>query len=228
MHDLAAFRKDLDTIAGQLRRRGFELDVARFRNLDAQRRSAMTQTEQMRAERKNASDEINRLRKAGEDTIGQQQSVREMGERITGLEAEVRRLDESFQDLMASIPNLPHEIVCPAAPASRQRRGAPLMASRGSSISSPRPIGISDRRWAFWIWIGPPRSPGRGSPSTGGIGAQLERALINFMLDVHTRRAWLHGGAATVSGQLRSAFRDRPVAEVRRRPVQASRTTTCG
>jgi len=186
MHDVATFRKDLDTVAAGLRRRGFELDVERFRELDAQRRAAMTETEQLRAARKSASGEINKLRKAGEDTAAQQQSVREMGERITALEGDVRSLDEAFRDMMAAIPNLPH----PGTPQGEseadnvevRRHGEPRqfdfepkahwdLGPELGILDLERAAKISRARFAVYQ----------------GIGARLERALINFMLDVHTQ-----------------------------------------
>src|SRR5947209_1504393 len=111
MHDLQAFRANLDAIAGRLAARGFSLDIARFRELDAQRRAALTEAEQLKAQRNSASQEIAKLRKAGTDTSDQQQKVRDIGDRITALDENVKTLDDQFRSLLAGIPNTPHESV---------------------------------------------------------------------------------------------------------------------
>ena len=68
MHDLANFRANLDAIAARLADRGFPLDVEDFRQLDARRRAALTEAEQLKARRNAESMEIGKRKKAGEDT----------------------------------------------------------------------------------------------------------------------------------------------------------------
>src|SRR6478672_4503039 len=111
MHDLGWFRSNLDAAADRLAQRGFELNRDEFRGLDAQRRAALTEVEQLKAQRNTESTEIAKLRREGADTAERQQKVREIGERITGLDEKVRELDESFRSLLAGIPNLTHESV---------------------------------------------------------------------------------------------------------------------
>ncbi len=185
MHDPTLFRKDLEAVAAQLARRGYQLDVDRFRELDTERRACLTETEQLRAERKSASTEIAKLRKSGADTTERQQQVRDMGERITAAEAKAREFDDAFGDLMASIPNIPHADV-PAGTSEAdnvevRRHGTPpefAFAPKAHWDLGPE-LGILDferaakiARARFAVYF--------------GIGARLERALINFMLDVHT------------------------------------------
>jgi len=186
MHDLAAFRNDLEGIARQLAKRGFTLDIERFRDLDARRRATLTEAERLRAFRKSESAEISKLRRAGQDTAEQQRKVREIGDRIAALEAEAKRLDESFRDLLASVPNLPHPSVPVGATEADnveiRRWGQPPrfdfppqahwdLGPRLGILDLERAAKIARARFAVY-W---------------GAGARLERALINFMLDVHTR-----------------------------------------
>jgi seryl-tRNA synthetase len=186
MHDIALFRKDLADVAARLARRGFELDSERFGELDQKRRAALTETEQLRAQRKKQSGEINKLRKAGEDTAGQQQQVREMGERISQLESEAKAVDEEFKQLMAAIPNFAHESVPQGVSEDDnvevRRVGAPRefgfepkahwdLGPELGILDMERAAKISKARFAVYA----------------GLGARLERALINFMIDVHTR-----------------------------------------
>src|ERR1700677_1403670 len=111
MHDLSFFRTNLDAISKRLADRGFALDVEAFRKLDAERRAALTESEQIKAQRNAETQEIAKLRKAGEDTSVRQQQVRDMGERMTALDQQAAALDESFRQMMAGVPNIPHESV---------------------------------------------------------------------------------------------------------------------
>jgi seryl-tRNA synthetase len=186
MHDLQAFRANLDAIAGRLAARGFELDVAQFRELDTQRRAAVTEAEQLKAQRNSASQEIAKLRKAGADTSVEQQKVREIGDRITVLDENVKALDEQFRTLLAGIPNTPHESV----PVGRSADDNVEVKRWGT----PREFDFEPK--AHWD-LGPELGIldfDRAAKITGArfsvyvdLGAKLERALINFMLDTHTR-----------------------------------------
>lgn len=186
MHDPAFFRNNLQTIAERLATRGFVLDVEEFRRLDAERRAALTESERLKAQRNAESQDIARLRKSGQDTTQRQQQVRELGERISQLEELVRQADERFRSLLATIPNLPHESV-PVGKSSNdnvevRRKGQPPAFS-----FTPKPhwdlgpeLNILDFERAAKV-------AGARFAVYTGLGAKLERALIQFMLDVHTR-----------------------------------------
>jgi seryl-tRNA synthetase len=186
VHDLSQFRSNLDTIAQRLATRGFTLDVAEFRALDAERRAAVTEAEQLKAQRNAESMEISKLKKQGADTAEQQQKVRAIGDRISALDEKVKTLDESFRAMLAGIPNVPHESV-------------PVGKSSDDNVEvrrwgQPRKFDFEPK--AHWD-LGPELhilDMERAAKITGarfavywGAGARLERALMNFMLDVHTR-----------------------------------------
>jgi seryl-tRNA synthetase len=186
MHDLSWFRNNLDAVAGRLAHRGFALDLESFRRIDADRRSALTEAERLKAQRNSASQEIGRLKKDGEDTAAKQAEVRQIGDRISELDAVAAQADDRFRELLANIPNVPHESV----PVGRD--AADNVEVR--RVGEPRHFDFSAK--AHWD-IGPELSIldfDRAAKITGarfavylGLGARLERALINFMLDVHTR-----------------------------------------
>jgi seryl-tRNA synthetase len=186
MHDLSHFRANLDSIAERLATRGFSLDVAQFRDLDAERRAAVTEAEQLKARRNSESAEVNRLRKEGVDTAVQQVELRAMGDRIAALDDKVKTLDESFRTLLAGIPNVPNESV----PVGRSSDDNVEVRRWGQ----PRQFDFEPK--AHWD-LGPELrilDLERAAKVTGarfavywGVGARLERALINFMLDLHTR-----------------------------------------
>src|SRR5262245_28982582 len=111
MHDLGFFRANLDSIAARLATRPNAPDLSGFREIDARRRAAITEAEELKARRNAESASIGRLQKQGEDTSGLQQAVREMKDRIAALDQQVAELDQAFQEMLAGIPNLPHESV---------------------------------------------------------------------------------------------------------------------
>jgi seryl-tRNA synthetase len=185
MHDLSTFRNNLDEFATRLATRGFTLDLEDFRSLDGRRRAAVTESEQLRALRNSESMEISKLRKQGADTTDRQQQVREIGDRISALEEQVKALDEEFRLHLAGIPNVPHESV----PVGRNESDNVEVRRWGQ----PPEFGFAPQ--AHWD-LGPALGVldlERAAKITGarfavymGLGAKLERALINFMLDTHT------------------------------------------
>ena len=193
MHDLTYFRNNLDSIAEKLATRGFTLDVAGFRELDSERRAAVTEVEQLKAQRNTDSQEISKLRKQGEDTAGQQAKVRTLGDRISSLDEKVKQVEESFRTMLAGIPNVPDASV-------------PIGRSEADNVEVRRwgkPPEFSFEPKPHWE-LGPELGIldlDRAAKITGARfavywegGARLERALINFMLDIHT----LHHGYTEV------------------------------
>lgn len=186
MLDLNFFRKNLDAVATRLADRGFVLDKDAFLALDARRRESLTEIEQLRSDRNAQSKEIGNLRKQGVDTTEAQAKVREIGDRIAALEEGVNQVDEEFRQLMAGVPNVPHESV-PAGKSSDDNVEA-------KRWGTPREFGFTPK--AHWD-LGPALGGmdfDRAAKITGarfvvytGALARMERALINFMLDTHTR-----------------------------------------
>jgi len=186
MHDLGFFRANLDSIAQRLATRGYQLDLDQFRALDQERRTALREAEELKAQVNSKSAEVAQLRRQGQDAGGIQQEVRAIGERVSLLDKKAKEADESFRDLMAGVPNIPHESV-PVGKSSDdnveiRRWGTPRefdftpkahwdLGAELKILDLDRATKITGARFAVY-W---------------GIGARLERALINFFLDVHTR-----------------------------------------
>ena len=186
MHDLSFFRGNFDRIAQRLATRGDVSSLDRFRELDQKRRAAISQTEQLKARRNAESAEIAQLKRAGADTTERQARMRAIGGEISSLDEAVKSLDEEFRELLAGIPNVPHESVPVGKDADDNvevRR-----------VGQPRAFDFEPK--AHWD-LGPELGIldlERAAKITGarfalywGMGARLERALVNFMLDVHTR-----------------------------------------
>ena len=186
MHDLSFFRNNLASIEQRLSTRGFKLETEEFAALDGERRRAVTETEKLKALRNSESTEIAKLRKAGEDTTDRQQKMREIGDTITALDEKLKAVDAAFHQILLSVPNIPHESV-PVGRSSEdnvevRRWGTPTkfdftpqphwdLGPALNILDMERAAKITGARFAVYI----------------GLGAKLERALINFMLDVHTR-----------------------------------------
>ena len=187
MYDLSFFRNNLEAIATRLADRGFKLDVEAFRKLDAERRAAVTESEQLKAQKNAETQEIAKLRKAGEDATVRQQKVREMSDHIAALDQTASALDESFRQMMAGVPNTPHESV-PVGKSADVNVEVRRWGTPPTFAFEPKPhwdlgpeLGILDFERAAKI-------TGARFAVYWGLGAKLERALINFMLDVHTQK----------------------------------------
>ena len=187
MHDPGVFRANLDAIAARLATRGLTLPLDEFHSLDQRRRAAITESEQLRAEQNGMSREIARLRKEGVDTAAAQQRSRELSDRIAELAKDVEAADSSFREMLAGIPNVPHESVPVGKSAEDnveiRRAGQPTamdFAPKAHWDLGPE-LGILDFERAGKI-------TGARFAVYFGLGARLERALGNFMLDVHTEQ----------------------------------------
>src|SRR5579883_2028550 len=186
MLDLAFFRANFDQVAARLSTRGTTLNLDNFRELDKKRRSAITEAEELKAKRNASSAEIAKLRQQGVDTTGRQQEIGRMKERIAALDDQVKAVDDEFRELMAGVPNVPHESV-PVGQSSEQNVEVRRCGEPAKFDFTPK---------AHWD-IGPELGIldfERATKITGArfavywdMGAKLERALINFFLDVHTK-----------------------------------------
>ncbi|MGD0001858.1 MAG: serine--tRNA ligase [Bryobacteraceae bacterium] len=187
MHDLNQFRTHLEASAARLADRGFTLDLDAFRAADTRRRAVLTEIEQLKARRNAESQAIGMLKKAGADTTALQAEVRIMGELISLSNIKVVASDEEFRSMLAGIPNLPHASV-PVGTSSDDnlevsKWGAPPQfdfAPKAHWDLGPE-LGILDFERAAKI-------TGARFAVYFGLGAKLERALANFMLDLHTQQ----------------------------------------
>jgi seryl-tRNA synthetase len=186
MHDLSYFRANFDRIAGRLAARSNPPDLDQFRELDRRRRAAISQAEQLQARVNAESARIGAVRKTGGDSTALQEEVRAWKTEIAGLEEQKKAADDEFQQLLAGIPNVPHESV-PVGQSERdnvevRRWGAPpeFDFEPKAHWDLGKDLGILDLERAAKI-------TGARFALYWDLGAKLERALVNFMLDVHTR-----------------------------------------
>jgi len=186
MHDLSFFRANFDRIAERLATRANPPNLDHFRELDKRRRAAISQKEQLQAKVNAQSAQIGALRKSGGDAAALQEEVRAWKTEMAVFEGQAEAADQEFQELLAGIPNLPHESVpvgkSDADNVEIRRWGTPpkFDFEPKAHWDLGKDLGILDLERAAKI-------TGARFALYWDIGARLERALINFMLDVHTR-----------------------------------------
>lgn len=187
MHDIRVLRERLDDLRAGMRARGADVDLDAIVRLDAERRRALTEAEALKNERNVVSKEIGRLRQSGHDTAERQAAVRALGERISALDAEAKRAEEERDALLLRVPNIPHSSVPVGPDASAnvviRNWGEP----RSFSFPPKSHVEICERL-KLVDFARAARMSGAGFHIFTGIGARLERALIQFMLDLHTQR----------------------------------------
>jgi seryl-tRNA synthetase len=184
MLDLKFVRSNPDLIKDMLEKRGYDLDLSEFQSLDERRRSILGVLEELRHRRNTVSDEIAAMKKRGEETSSLIAEMRSVSKEIKEIEAELPDVMDQLNRLLMLTPNLPHESVVVGASADDN----PVIRQWGAVRDfdfAPLPhweigenLGILDFSRAAKI-------AGSRFSLQSGVGATLERALINFMLDVH-------------------------------------------
>jgi seryl-tRNA synthetase len=188
MLDLNFVRDNLPLVEEKLRQRG--MDPAQvlkdFHHVDTQRRHAITEAETMKARRNRASEDIARLKKSGQDASAQISETKELREQIQQREKAAEEFEASLQNILTGIPNLPHDSV----PVGRTEKDNVEVRRWGTPPQfdfTPKPhwelgeeLGVLDLERATKL-------SGARFAVYWDLGARLERALANFMLDLHTR-----------------------------------------
>jgi len=187
MHDLRLLRDQLDDIRAQLGARGADVQWDDLRKLIDERRTLTSHVEQLRHELKKGSDEVAQLKRTKQPADAAIASMKAVGERISRGETDLRQVEDALSDLALRIPNLPHSTV-PAGKDAADNVEVRRVGSPPSFTAQPRShwelgesLGILDFERAAKI-------TGARFAVLTGAGARLERALINFMLDMHTTR----------------------------------------
>lgn len=185
MYDLRTLRDNLNTIREQLGPRGADVTWEGLRTLLEQRRTLTGQGEQLRHELKKGSDEVAKLKREKQSADAYMAAMKAIGERIKTIEDELRNVEEALTDLNLRIPNILHASVPIGKDESDNKEtrkwGSPpaLRTPAKSHWEIGETLGILDFDRAAKI------SGARFAIMTGA-GARLERALINYMLDLHT------------------------------------------
>jgi seryl-tRNA synthetase len=187
MIDLAFVRANLPLVEEKLRSRGMNPAVALgdFAAVDRERRDAITQVETLKAQRNKLTEEIAKLRRGGEDASVQTEQTKALKADVDSLETTAASADERLREMMQTLPNLPHDSV-PVGKSEHDNREEKVWGEKPEFDFAAKPhwelgeaLGILDFNRAAKI-------SGSRFVVHFGQGARLERALANFMLDLHT------------------------------------------
>jgi len=188
MLDLAFVRDHLPLIEEKLRQRGMDPAsvLQDFRSLDLERRAAIRESEELKARRNQLSEEVAALKKQKQDASAQINETRELREKSAAAEQRAEALDARLRDILAGIPNLPQDSV-PVGNSAEQNVEVRRWGTLPKFDFEPKPhwelgesLGVLDLERAAKI-------TGARFAVYWDLGARLERALMNFMLDLHTR-----------------------------------------
>ncbi len=192
MLDIQLLRKDIDAVAARLNDRGYELDVAGFAALEAERKAIQTRTEELQARRNSLSKQIGMLKGKGEDASAVMAEVSGIGDELKASAAQLDVVQTRLQDLLLSMPNVPHESV-PAGKDETQnvevrREGTPRAFDFAVKDHVDLGAGLG-----LDFDVAAKLSGSRFAVLKGPV-ARLHRALVQFMLDTHTQE---HGYTET-------------------------------
>jgi seryl-tRNA synthetase len=186
MLDIRFIRDNVEKVEQALKNRGTALDLQEFVTLEKQRRELLAETEALKNKRNTVSQEISKLKKAKENADDLVAEMRQVGDQIGELDAKVKEVETGLNNIVMSIPNIPHESVVVGKDDTfnkeMRRWGEPKkFASQPlAHWDIGENLGLLDFE--------------RGGKVTGarftfyrGLGSRLERSLVNFMLDLHTK-----------------------------------------
>ena len=187
MLDLKFIRGNPDLVKKAVKNKGDAVDIDLLLDWDKKRRNLLSQCEELKHEKNVFSERIAVLKKEKEDTQQEIGQMREVSDKISSLDSELKKIDEEIGKLLLRVPNIPH----PSVPIGSNESFNVVVRTWGEIPKfdfEPRPhweigkiLGILDLARASKV-------TGSGFLMFTGVGAKLERGLINFMLDLHTKK----------------------------------------
>jgi seryl-tRNA synthetase len=187
MLDPKLLRGDINQVAAQLARRGYTLDTGTLQSLDERRSDIQVATQQLQAERNSRSRGIGKAKAAGEDIAPLLQEVEGLGDQLKAKEEELVTLQAELNAMLMGIPNLPHDSV-PDGNGEDDNREIRRWGDLPEFGFEPRDhVDLGERLGLLDFETAAKLTGSRFSVIQGPL-ARLHRALIQFMLDTHTRR----------------------------------------
>jgi seryl-tRNA synthetase len=187
MLDLKFIRENVDKVKEAIRNKGEKTDLDLLLSLDEKRRSLLSQADELKHQKNVVSDKIALMKKQKEDPGGEIENMRKVADQIDILDKELNELEEKIAELLLTVPNIPH----PTVPVGSDENANVVIRIWGEPPQfdfEPRPhwelgqiLGILDLPKAAKV-------TGSGFLVLTGKGARLQRALINFMLDLHSKK----------------------------------------
>lgn len=186
MLDLKFIRSNPDKVKKALADRHYDFDLDQVLVWDEQRRSLIAEGEQLKNRRNTLSQEVGRLKAAKQDATELQEEVRGISKRIKELDQELADLEQKLNKALLMIPNIPHETV----PVGEDDKDNVVLRIEGEPPKfsfEPRPHWEIGEKLDILDFARGAKIAGARFTVLKGWGAKLERALVNFMLDLHTR-----------------------------------------
>lgn len=187
MLDIRAIRQNPEVLVKALEKRHAKVDLTEFLELDKKRRALITETEQMKSKQNEASKLIPAYKKEGKDTSALMAEMKEISEKVKVLDNEIRDIDEKIEKIILMIPNMPNDLV-PEGADDQDNEEVRRFGEPRQFEFEPKPhwelgadLNILDPETAAKV-------TGTRFTFYRGIGARLERAIANFMLDLHTEK----------------------------------------
>jgi seryl-tRNA synthetase len=185
MLEIKLVRENLDLVKTAMQHRGTRVDWDTFGQHDRRRKRILAELEALRHQRNQVSDQVARMKRNGENADAIIATMRDVSTRIKELEKQLGESDTVIDELIMAIPNIPHESV----PVGKDENDNPVIKTVGQP---PVFAGEPQAHWDIGENLGildftrAAKIAGARFPLYLGMGARLERALINFMLDLHT------------------------------------------
>ncbi len=190
MLDRELLRNNLELVQRKVRERGYDLDLSKFTELDTRRRELIKEVEKLRHERKEKSQLIGKLVREGKDITHLREETKKIGERIKKLEEELRQVEAELEAFMLTIPNLPHESV-PVGEDSSDNLEVRRVGKPREFDFEPLPHWELGKRLRMFDFERAAKITGSRFAMSYRELAQMERALIDFMIDIHTSRGYM-------------------------------------
>ena len=188
MIDIKKIRDEFDAVVAAEARRGVDkAKIENARDLDTKRRALVAETESLKAKRNAASKEIGKIAKEGGDIAAAKEEMRKVGDRIAEIDKELAQVDHDLRETLLMIPNIP----APEIPTGMDSEANVVVRKVGEwkdpDFKIPTHIEIGDKLGIFDFPRGV-KLTGTGFPMILGQGAKLQRALIQYMLDLHCQK----------------------------------------
>ncbi len=210
MLSIRTIREEDARVRAALQNRGVDLDLDRLIGLDDRRRELLRETEDLRHRRNEASREVGRIKREGGDASAIMEEMRQVGARIKELEGELRSVESELQAMLLQVPNIPHHSV-PVGEDDTSNRVERVWGEPRGFEFEPLPHWELGERLGILDFERAAKITGARFVVLKGLGARLERALIQFMLDLHVgehgyQEVWppfmVNARAMTGTGQL--------------------------
>jgi seryl-tRNA synthetase len=186
MLDLKRIREEEAVVRQALANRRSVVDLDAVLELDQRRRAMLQQVEQLKQERNSVSKQIGEKKRAGEDTAEIQATMRSVGEQISGLDESIRTVEAELDAVLLTIPNVPYA-EAPVGPDDSANRLVKTVGTPRTFDFEPQPHVALAEQLGLVDFVRGAKLSGAGFVVYRGQGARLERALIQFMLDLHTQ-----------------------------------------